>query len=98
MADKMRVTSEASAMRPRITAPGLPCQHPGKLTGPTIPMRRPGGLECFGHLDLRAQADLPSALRTDIHEEASVKTGARRVRDCPDIHPASAANAARHER
>jgi hypothetical protein len=28
----------------------------------------------------------PGALRSDIHEEASVKTGARRLRDFPDIH------------
>src|SRR5262245_27949699 len=27
-----------------------------------------------------------SALRSDVHEEASVKTGARRSRDFPDIH------------
>src|SRR5262249_48741432 len=33
-----------------------------------------------------------------LHEEASVKTGARRLRDFPDIHSASAAQAARHER
>src|SRR5947209_19254048 len=37
-------------------------------------------------------------LRSDIHEEAFVKTGARRLRDFPDIHSASAAEAARHER
>src|SRR5271165_563532 len=38
-----------------------------------------------------------SALRSDIHEEASVKTGARRSRDFPDIHSASSALAERHE-
>ncbi len=36
--------------------------------------------------------------RPDIHEEASVKTGARRSRDFPDIHSASSAKAERHER
>jgi hypothetical protein len=50
----------------------------------------------FGPTDLRAQAEVPSVLRSDIHEEASVKTGARRLRDFPDIHSASAAQAARH--
>ena len=34
---------------------------------------------------------------SDIHEEASVKTGARRARDFPDIHSASSAVAERHE-
>ena len=44
-------------------------------------------------------AFLPScAHRSDIHEEASVKTGARRLRDFPDIHSASSAMAERHER
>jgi hypothetical protein len=38
------------------------------------------------------------ALRSDFHEEASVKTGARRLRDFPDIHSASSATAERHER
>jgi hypothetical protein len=57
-----------------------------------------GGVECFGHLDMRAQAERPSARRPDIHEGASVKTGARRDRDFPNIHSASSANAERHER
>jgi hypothetical protein len=35
--------------------------------------------------------------RTDIHEEGSVKIGARRARDFPDIHSASSAAAERHE-
>ena len=35
---------------------------------------------------------------SDVHEEASVKTGARRLRDFPDIHSASSASAERHER
>jgi hypothetical protein len=39
----------------------------------------------------------PCALRSDVHEEASVKTGARRSRDFPDIHSASSATAERHE-
>src|SRR5215471_3975317 len=39
-----------------------------------------------------------STRRSAIHEEASVKTGARRLRDCPDIHSASAAQAERHEK
>jgi len=40
---------------------------------------------------------VPSALKSDIHEGASVKTGARRDRDFPDIHSASPAAAGRHE-
>jgi hypothetical protein len=39
-----------------------------------------------------------SAHRSDVHEEASVKTGARRWRDFPDIHSASSAKAERHAR
>src|SRR6516165_6261383 len=38
------------------------------------------------------------ARRSDIHEEASVKTGASRLRDIPDIHSASSAMAEHHER
>jgi hypothetical protein len=41
---------------------------------------------CFGHIDMRAQAEMLSAPRTDIHEEASVKIGARRVTGLPK-HP-----------
>ena len=41
---------------------------------------------------------LRASVTTLIHEGASVKTGARRARDCPDIHPASSAAAERHER
>jgi hypothetical protein len=37
-------------------------------------------------------------LRSDVREEAFVKTGARRLRDFPDIHSASSAMAERHER
>jgi hypothetical protein len=33
----------------------------------------------------------PCARRSDVHEEASVKTGARRLRDFPDIHSALSA-------
>ena len=41
----------------------------------------------------------PSAhRRSDVHEEASVKTGARRWRDFPDIPSASSAMAGRQER
>jgi len=47
---------------------------------------------------LRAQGQGASALRSDIHEEPPVKTGARRSRDFPDIHSASSAAAERHER
>ena len=36
--------------------------------------------------------------RSDVHEEASVKTGARRLRDFPDIPSASSALAERQER
>src|SRR5437764_15407020 len=39
-----------------------------------------------------------SGRRSDIHEEAAVKTRARRNRDFPDIHSASSATAERHER
>ena len=46
---------------------------------------------------MRAQAEVPSAHRSDIHEGAAVKTRARRVRDFPDIHSASSAKAERHE-
>jgi hypothetical protein len=49
-------------------------------------------------LDRSDQAKSRSAPRSDIHEEVSVKAGARRVRDCPDIHSASSAEAERHER
>jgi hypothetical protein len=35
--------------------------------------------------------------RPDIHDEACVKTGARRLRDFPDIHSASSVLAERHE-
>jgi hypothetical protein len=34
---------------------------------------------------------------SDIHEEASVKTGARRARNFPDIHSASSVVTERHE-
>jgi len=51
-----------------------------------------------GLFDRRAKGNLRKLLRSDIHEEAFVKTGARRLRDYPDIHSASAARAARHER
>src|SRR5262249_49575853 len=52
----------------------------------------------FGLIARWAQGSLCNLLRSDIHEEASVKTRARRLRDYPDIHSASAAQAARHER
>jgi hypothetical protein len=60
---------------------------------PAGPQAAPGATA----LQPARMADGPVA-RTDIHEEASVKTGARRLRDFPDIHSASAAQAARHER
>jgi hypothetical protein len=41
---------------------------------------------CARHLDLCVQVEVPSALRSDIHEEALVKTGTRRARDFPDTH------------
>ena len=37
----------------------------------------------------RSKSDPRNLLRSDIHEEASVKTGARRARGLPDIHSAS---------
>ena len=51
----------------------------------------------LGAIDLRAQTQIPSVLRSDIHEGASVKAGARRDRDFPNIHSASPAKAGRHE-
>src|SRR6516164_7333793 len=42
-------------------------------------------------------APTPRALRSDFHKEASVKTGARRSREFPDIHSASSAMAERQE-
>src|SRR5262245_16189539 len=51
-----------------------------------------------GEFDLRFEAEFASAHRSDIHEEAFVKTGARRARDFPEIHSASAATATRHEK
>ena len=48
-------------------------------------------------LDRRAQAMDRSAHRADIHEGTSVKIGARRDRDVPNIHSASSATAERHE-
>jgi hypothetical protein len=47
-------------------------------------------------LELRARPPTTSR-RSDIHEEASVKAGARRVRGFPDIPSASATAAGRHE-
>src|SRR5262249_1622210 len=37
------------------------------------------------------------ARRSDVHEETPVKTGARRLRDFPNIHSASSAMAEHHE-
>src|SRR5262249_11134667 len=51
-----------------------------------------------GHIGRRAQINLCILLRSAIHEEPSVKTGARRLRDFPDIHSASSAAAERHEK
>ena len=50
----------------------------------------------FPHWSVRSGCLL--ARRSDVHEEASVKTGARRLRDFPDIHSASSATAERHAR
>ena len=47
---------------------------------------------------IATESSSPCLRRSDIHEEASVKTGARRSRDYPDIHSASPAIAERHER
>ena len=46
----------------------------------------------------RAESSSTCLVRSDAHEDASVKTGARRLRDFPDIHSASSAKAERHER
>jgi hypothetical protein len=48
----------------RATAPPLPGAPRGRSTPVESPMtHRPAAR--FGHLDLRAQAEVPSALRTD---------------------------------
>jgi hypothetical protein len=47
---------------------------------------------------IRAWSVRSCARQSDVHEEASVKTGARRWRDFPDIHSASSATAECHER
>src|SRR4051794_15751904 len=66
MADRMRVTSAGSAMRPRITAPGLPFQSPGQPAGATVVVvRQPEGLECFGYLDRCRKPQRRNLLRTD---------------------------------
>ena len=51
----------------------------------------------FGLNDRGYKAQVRNLLRTDIHEGASVKAGARRDRDFPNIHSASPASAGRHE-
>src|SRR5215469_5126220 len=43
-------------------------------------------LSAIRAIDLRAQAEARNLRRPDIHEEAPVKTGARRARDLPNIH------------
>src|SRR5262245_46483746 len=56
--------------------PLLACRHAALTSWPRRPQNRAfsrDGARC-GHLDMCAQAEVPSALRTDIHEEASVKT------------------------
>ena len=66
---------------------------------PGGPFRNPKCLSVarFGLIDRTAQYPLCNLLRSDIHEGASVKAGARRDRDFPNIHSASSANAERHE-
>ena len=66
---------------------------------PGGPFRNPKCLSVarFGLIDRTAQYPLCNLLRSDIHEGASVKAGARRDRDFPDIHSASPAAAGRHE-
>jgi hypothetical protein len=62
----------------------------GKQTEPIRPRRSsrlPDLRVCIVSKQLRRQTR-SSALRSDGHEEASVKTGARRLRDFPDIHSA----------
>jgi hypothetical protein len=50
-------------------------------------------------LDSRAFAERGHcARRSDVHEDASVKTGARQLPDSPDIYSASSATAERHDR
>jgi hypothetical protein len=60
--------------------------------------------ELVAHCGRRGEAGVllsridPCAPRSDGHEEASVKNGASRLRDIPDIHSASSAVAEHHER
>jgi hypothetical protein len=72
-------------------------KRPGVRARPNVPgnlialgPRLVTGNALFDHFPL-------SARRSDIHEEASVKAGARRSRDFTDIHSASSAMAGRHE-
>ena len=64
-----------------------------------VPVSSCPALDRVPLMDGRPTRASQSALRAraDIHEEASVKTGARRLRDFPDIHSASPAAAGRHE-
>jgi hypothetical protein len=51
------------------------------------------------HVQSASSGEVTSPMRrSDVHEEAPVKTGARRWRDFPDIHSASSARAERPER
>src|SRR5262249_47374116 len=82
--------NRADALRPqpgdrgRSIPPGGPTPAVHEQARHDAPTVRGGRMSCV--------------LRSDIHEGAAVKAGARRVRDFPDIHSASPAAAGRHER
>jgi hypothetical protein len=76
-------------------AVGMP--EPQKVYGLPPSYGTPMALARAGKRGGQATLGTPCARRSDIHEEVFVKTGARRLRDFPDIHSASAAAAARHE-
>ena len=92
-------TATPTAAPPDLRARGSPRRCPGHRVPPFRRARArffPGGWMRRSHRR-RGPDDARCALRSDLHEEVFVKTGARRLRDFPDIHSASAAAAARHE-
>jgi hypothetical protein len=58
-------------------------------------LSNPTMTDVAGNFARRAQSHKP---RSDVHEEALVKTGARRLRDFPDTHSASSAKQERRAR
>ena len=59
-----------------------------RIAGPNQLLQWPGHatLARLGAIDLRAQTHIPSVLRSDIHEEASVKTKSKTITGLPR-HP-----------